>query len=247
MGTSYYISNVIQYLQGVCNLVDAIDSATKCRWDDVDRYLKIHPDHQYINLSSGKKHKGNKNYVVTTKQQYLGQDGSSILNERNGAMQFHSVEDAYDYIDNHSIPIKDFCVIDNKFKRYRRPEVMEQIRQHLADQPGRRVCINNSTRKLVYEKTNRCYICGKPLSGECSIDHIVPVSKGGNNNIDNLMPVHRDCNRFKNDFSTQELLYHATDIMCYNLFSNPNSPEFAKLTRSYMRGILRAAKERGLV
>ena len=170
MGTSYYISNVIQYLQGVCNLVDAIDSATKCRWDDVDRYLKIHPDHQYINLSSGKKHKGNKYYVVTTKQQYLGQDGSSILNERNGAMQFHTVEDAYAYIDNHSIPIKDFCVIDNKFKRYKRPVVFGQIQQHLADQPGRRIYLNGSTKKLVYEKTN----CLKTLTLRLLLSSIKP-------------------------------------------------------------------------
>lgn len=38
-----------------------------------------------------------------------------------------------------------------------------------------------------------CVYCGEP--GCNSIDHVVPRSLGGPNNLDNYAPCHRDCNR----------------------------------------------------
>ncbi len=41
-----------------------------------------------------------------------------------------------------------------------------------------------------------CYICGNPISDVKSIwvDHVIAVTRGGSNHIDNLMPTHRGCN-----------------------------------------------------
>lgn len=41
-----------------------------------------------------------------------------------------------------------------------------------------------------------CVSCGKPAD---TIDHIVPLSKGGGNEDDNLQPMCWDCNRAKGD------------------------------------------------
>lgn len=49
--------------------------------------------------------------------------------------------------------------------------------------------------KLKYK--NKCAICGKekPLTK----DHIIPLSKGGSNYIENIQPLCRNCNSKKND------------------------------------------------
>jgi 5-methylcytosine-specific restriction endonuclease McrA len=45
---------------------------------------------------------------------------------------------------------------------------------------------------------NVCQLCGRVLrEGEVTIDHIVPVSAGGKNNIDNLQPSCLSCNARK--------------------------------------------------
>lgn len=48
----------------------------------------------------------------------------------------------------------------------------------------------------IYQKGNgRCHICGEPLDfTECSIDHVIPLSAGGSDDDDNLMPAHLPCN-----------------------------------------------------
>lgn len=52
-----------------------------------------------------------------------------------------------------------------------------------------------------------CCICGKELIQETTtIDHIVPVKKGGTNDIDNLQPLCRSCNCKKHTHSMKEML-----------------------------------------
>lgn len=44
-----------------------------------------------------------------------------------------------------------------------------------------------------------CWICGLPMGDDRSLDHVVPLSKGGNNTLDNLRMAHLRCNQRKND------------------------------------------------
>lgn len=41
-----------------------------------------------------------------------------------------------------------------------------------------------------------CHICEKPIGKRAavSVDHVVPKSEGGTNDIENLRPAHRGCN-----------------------------------------------------
>ena len=43
-----------------------------------------------------------------------------------------------------------------------------------------------------------CHICNKPIHyTDFSIDHIIPISKGGTQDLDNLVPAHKVCNSQK--------------------------------------------------
>lgn len=43
-----------------------------------------------------------------------------------------------------------------------------------------------------------CAYCGKPMQRKnMTVDHLVPQSRGGGNNIENLMPSCRSCNGLK--------------------------------------------------
>lgn len=42
---------------------------------------------------------------------------------------------------------------------------------------------------------NKCGICGLPLDGDIDIDHIIPISFGGTDSIDNLRVLHAACHK----------------------------------------------------
>lgn len=57
------------------------------------------------------------------------------------------------------------------------------------------------TKRNVYLRDNYiCQYCGERLHDKnCSIDHVIPVSKGGKNRWDNLTTSCRLCNSYKSD------------------------------------------------
>lgn len=61
-------------------------------------------------------------------------------------------------------------------------------------------------RERLYSQYNgHCAYCGKSISrSEMTIDHIVPKSKGGSNDDDNLLPACRACNLGKGRMSLEE-------------------------------------------
>lgn len=45
-----------------------------------------------------------------------------------------------------------------------------------------------------------CGICGMPIEfSECTLDHKIPLSKGGTNKLSNLQLAHLLCNQYKAD------------------------------------------------
>lgn len=61
--------------------------------------------------------------------------------------------------------------------------------------------ISKAKRRRVYARDRYiCRLCGLscPLE-EATIDHVIPVSKGGTNDIENLVTAHERCNHKKDD------------------------------------------------
>jgi 5-methylcytosine-specific restriction enzyme A len=64
-----------------------------------------------------------------------------------------------------------------------------------------RIKIPDEVRKYVFTRNNyQCQSCGKTyLETELNIDHIIPLAKGGSNDISNLQSLCRTCNLVKKD------------------------------------------------
>lgn len=93
--------------------------------------------------------------------------------------------------------------------------VLAAIKGKLADAKRRRVFFDDQTKAAVLAKTGGfCYICYRryepnlPASdatfNDLQIDHIVPFSKWGPDDISNLMPICARCNKIKSNLSLAE-------------------------------------------
>ena len=104
----------------------------------------------------------------------------------------------------------------NKIKKQRR-EYMQTLNGKLsrkASSHSRRLLTKDLTIKViqqVYENnikkynTLTCYLCLKQIEfGQDSLEHIISISKGGSNNIDNLDIAHRKCNSSKGNKTLEE-------------------------------------------
>jgi len=75
---------------------------------------------------------------------------------------------------------------NEKVKLERRKQRKKEYREEL----------DRDTRELVYARYGTtCYLCGK--KGAKTIDHIIPIIKGGTHDIKNLRPTHKICNKKK--------------------------------------------------
>jgi len=59
----------------------------------------------------------------------------------------------------------------------------------------------NVVRKPLRElQDDRCFYCGRRISGRADVDHFIPWSRYRDNGLDNLVPAHGKCNNSKRDF-----------------------------------------------
>lgn len=79
-------------------------------------------------------------------------------------------------------------------------------RQYEARRPSRRVLGRYDTkylklRRRVLQDHPWCAVCRGPAtpSDPLTVDHIVPLSRGGKNVISNMQAMHRSCNSAKRD------------------------------------------------
>lgn len=74
------------------------------------------------------------------------------------------------------------------------------------DKDGKAKSSFEKARRIIYSSQSNCAICGRPVNFDkrfpdpwsATIDHIVPISKGGDPaSLNNLQLAHLQCNRIK--------------------------------------------------
>ena len=102
------------------------------------------------------------------------------------------------------IPKQKYCSIECQKRAYSKVhEIMRRTRKRLNGKAEGDI----SLAKLYKRDHGICAICGKPVNMSLdtndneygSIDHIVPLAKGGTHTWDNVQLAHRICNSLKSD------------------------------------------------
>ncbi|GBF78667.1 HNH endonuclease [Aphanothece sacrum] len=75
-----------------------------------------------------------------------------------------------------------------------------------------RIPIPKSVRDYVFKRDNyQCKSCGQHQQETClNIDHIIPLAKGGSNNISNLQTLCQTCNQRKKHYIDPRFRRHFT-------------------------------------
>ena len=66
--------------------------------------------------------------------------------------------------------------------------------------------LSKKDRQKIYHKTKgHCAYCGCELPYEkMQVDHIVPIHRGGINELDNMLPACRSCNHYKSTMTLED-------------------------------------------
>lgn len=79
-----------------------------------------------------------------------------------------------------------------------------------------------STRKLIYLNANgKCELCGRSiLMEDMTIDHVNPLSLGGEDDVENLACTCFSCNMFKGNILPDDFMERITEIFMYQMEKN---------------------------
>ncbi len=108
----------------------------------------------------------------------------------------------------------------------------------------KRILFSCEEREEVYNKyEGHCGICGQfvPYS-VFTIDHIVPLSKGGTNKISNLQCACRSCNTLKQDILSEDLNNKLLEILTYYMRQHPKDHSIWKQIKKIHKEIKIAKK-----
>lgn len=137
---------------------------------------------------------------------------------------FTTREDAEDFLNTIKNEVKtyNFSVAKEKtaIKHFEKQNRINQDNKEIVvDTKNKRIKFSKKIRKEVYRKSDgKCLLCGKFIDyDDFTVDHIVPLAKGGTNDISNLQCTCKRCNSIKQDILPEELNEVLIEMITYNL------------------------------
>ncbi len=173
--------------------------------------------------------------VITNGQYYIRYTDTGATKKTsdiNSAYQFPSARDGINGIQKAKGKTKGFYVYDTStqyviWKWMTEEEKAEARRNKIAlsmvkrDKQGRiiRKIYSEDTRKLIYLNAHgKCELCGrKILLEDMTIDHVNPLSMGGEDNVSNLSCTCSLCNHFKGNILPDDFFERISLIYLYQM------------------------------
>lgn len=256
----YYITNGSKYLGHVISdskvytINVPVSGAKRFKLETANCILPLVNDNscddwciqKYYNVAS------KNNYVITTATKFVGYNGV-VVNDVTKARSFKTAADAAGYIQSHGdlylsmgepiIVNNDYDVVDNFGRKKNSIAAAKQIDldRKSGVQKSKRIHMDKNMRISVYQRDNGiCQICGKPLGlDDFTVDHIVPLNRGGLNDMSNYRCVCWRCNEWKRDSLDEELVTMLEEVSGNYLYKHPDSNMMNRMARMWLRGKLR--------
>lgn len=146
------------------------------------------------------------------------------------ATKFQTKEDAQKLLVRASKKLKNFKIYEvrTESKQESSAEINDKektaVNSSAPVKMSHRRSFTPAERIAVYNKSEgRCAICGEFVPyDEFTVDHIIPLAKGGDNKLTNLQCACRVCNSIKQDILPEDLLDRLTIIMLHQLSMKKN-------------------------
>lgn len=150
-------------------------------------------------------------YILQKDNYYCYLDSNHAVCETQNiklAARFNRQNDAQALLSKATRKLKNYKIVDLESMQV--VENVHKIKRKQFSQTERIEVYNNSK--------GRCAICGRFIPYDSfTIDHIIPLAKGGNNAIDNLQVACSVCNLIKQDTLPEDLMNKLTEIVLYQM------------------------------
>ena len=153
------------------------------------------------------------------------------------AQNFYTVDKAIRQLTKTPGKCKSFYWIDTDA-----PEPVEPMEQ--APQTKfvkiKRKHFSDAERKELYNRADGyCQLCGRKITiSNFTVDHIVPLGRGGNNDISNVQAVCKVCNQFKANIFPEQFIDRITEIFMYQMDKKYSNNSTWKMARNMLMEIL---------
>lgn len=157
--------------------------------------------------------------VLTNGTYYIAHDktGSIIkVSEIEKAQDFYSVERAIKQKEKHPGKCRGYYYIDTDIAVDCGKTTEKRNKKK---KPYKRKIFSMNQRMEIYSKTEgHCYLCGDFVDFDSfEVEHKIPLSKGGTNDLKNLFPACHVCNTIKRDIYPADLMEKVTKIFLHQM------------------------------
>ena len=168
-------------------------------------------------------------------KEFLNQSQNSGIRKTKDieeAYNFTLVSDAIKVMKHSTRKTKGYYVLDtftnHMLWKHMTNEELAQVKRDKAESSDikrnskgkiKRRTYSQDTRKLIYNNAGGCCeLCGRKLLFEdMSLDHVIPLSRGGIDNVENLSCVCYEDNQFKNNILPEDFMERITKIFIYQM------------------------------